>query len=154
MASKGQLCQNFAWFCFISLHWNVPGLLCCVLHFIWNRNNLWKLPFLRQSICTVGKKLLPTTVSQRRFPGQQRSFRNLCSIFWSAWQVRIEARGHTTSYRQAGTILRRTLSDVIMAVEWFRSSCPLHLHCSPQVETIELRIGRAVRGMCEILLVD
>ena len=27
-----------------------------------------------------------------------------------------EARGHTTSYRHAGTILRRTSSDVMMAV--------------------------------------
>ena len=27
----------------------------------------------------------------------------------------IEARGHTTSYRHAGTTLRRTLSDVTMA---------------------------------------
>ena len=37
------------------------------------------------------------------------------TLVWSAWKVGTEARGHTTSYRHAGTILRRTSSDVVMA---------------------------------------
>ena len=68
-------------------------------------------------------KLLHWMVSWRRFAGQQCSFQNLCSIFWSAWQVGMEARGHTTSYRHAGTTLRRTSSDVVMAVNGLTPFC-------------------------------
>ena len=60
-------------------------------------------------------KLLPRLFSQRRLAGQQCLFWNF-TPFWSAWQVGIEARGHTMSYRHAGTTLQRTSSDVILAV--------------------------------------
>ena len=42
-------------------------------------------------------------------------FENFAPV-WSAWQVGIEARGCTTSYGHAGTTLRKTSSDVTMAV--------------------------------------
>ena len=47
-------------------------------------------------------------------------FQNITPV-WSAWKVGIEARGHITSYRHAGPTLRRTSSDVIMAVNGLNS---------------------------------
>ena len=72
-------------------------------------------PFPAKAFVPLVKIAFKNNLSEKFLLARSVGFENVTPV-WKAWKVGIEARGHTTSYIYAGTTLRRTPSDVIMAV--------------------------------------
>ena len=112
----------------VSAHMNLSFqyYLCCA-----NRGGLVVLTLSLPKHMYRWWKWLSKTVSLSSFAGQKCSFRKRYSNAWKEW---IEARGHTTSNRHAGTTFGRTSSDIVMAVRGLKhcaaSWVPV-LYCCP-----------------------